>query len=170
MLRGYFGRPPRSHKSDVRSTRFPILVVLLAIVAAVAWYYVSQRAHRGSETIAVYYTKLDGKSLASVGVSLRPRQPDESDAEHLHNTVLYAAVQAVARRPRVREFEGDLLRRDLRELRPAIADIHAPEPREGIEQPAALGIDQIGTFGLGDDSGANAVEFGMIGEWMQMMG
>jgi hypothetical protein len=77
----------------------PILVVLLVIVAAAYWYYTSQRASRNAETIAVYYTKLDGTSLGRVAVSLRPRQPGESGAEHLHNTVLYAAVEAVAGPP-----------------------------------------------------------------------
>jgi germination protein M len=51
------------------------------------------------ETIAVYYTKLDGTSLGDVRVSLRSRQPGESAAEHLHNAVLYAAVEAVAGPP-----------------------------------------------------------------------
>lgn len=99
VRRGYFSRPPRTKTSDVRSTRFPILVVLLLVVAAATWYYVSQRAGRGGETIAIHFTKLDGKTLGDVRVSLRPRQPGESAAEHLHNTVLYAAVQAVAGPP-----------------------------------------------------------------------
>jgi hypothetical protein len=99
VRRGYFDRPPRRKNSDVRSTRFPILVVLLVLVAAATWYYVSQRAGRSGETIAIHFTKLDGKTLGDVRVSLRPRQPDESAAEHLHNTVLYAAVQAVAGPP-----------------------------------------------------------------------
>jgi len=51
------------------------------------------------ESIAVYYTKLDGTSLGAARVSLRPRAADESTAEHLHNTVFYAAVQAVAGPP-----------------------------------------------------------------------
>jgi spore germination protein GerM len=42
---------------------------------------------------------LDGTTLGNQRVSLRPRQPDESTTEHLHNTVLYAAVQAVAGPP-----------------------------------------------------------------------
>lgn len=83
----------------MRSTRFPILVVLLLAVAAATWYYASQRAGRSGETIAIYFTKLDGKTLGDVRVSLRPRQPGESAAEHRHNTVLYAAVQAVAGPP-----------------------------------------------------------------------
>jgi hypothetical protein len=83
----------------VRSTRLPILVALLAIVAAATWYFYSQRTPTGGETLAVYYTKLDGKTLGNVRVSLRPRQAGESEAEHLHNTVLYAAVEAVAGPP-----------------------------------------------------------------------
>ena len=72
--------------------------MLLAIVAVGTWYYRSHRAGN-PETIVVYYTKLDGTTLGNQSVSLRPRQPDESTAEHLHNTVLYAAVQAVAGPP-----------------------------------------------------------------------
>lgn len=77
----------------------PVLVVLFVIVAAAYWFYHSQRASRSGETIAVYYTKLDGTSLGHIAVSLRPRQPGESDTEHLHNAVLYAAVEAVAGPP-----------------------------------------------------------------------
>ena len=83
----------------MRSTRLPILVVLLAIVAAGTWYVLSHRTPVGGDTLAVYYGKLDGKSLGSVRVSLRPPQSGESAAEHLHNTVLYAAVEAVAGPP-----------------------------------------------------------------------
>jgi hypothetical protein len=72
---------------------------LLAIVAAGTWYYLSRSASRAPETLAVYYTKLDGTTLEEMRVSLRPRQNDESIAEHLHNTVLYAAVQAIAGPP-----------------------------------------------------------------------
>ena len=97
--RGYFARPPRSIHPDVRSTRLPVLVVLLVIVAAAYWYYQTQRATNSGETIAIYYTKLDGKSLGVVRVSMRPQQPGESPSEHLHNTVRYAAVQAVAGPP-----------------------------------------------------------------------
>ncbi len=79
--------------------RLPVLVALLAIVAAGTWYYYSQRSAGNGETIAVYYTKLDGTSLGDVRVSLRPRQPGESATEHRHNAVLYAAVEAVAGPP-----------------------------------------------------------------------
>jgi spore germination protein GerM len=83
----------------VRSPRLPILVVLLAIVAAGTWYVLSNRAGRNGETVAVYYAKQNGTALGAIRVSMRPRQPGESAAEHLHNTVLYAAVQAVAGPP-----------------------------------------------------------------------
>jgi spore germination protein GerM len=76
-----------------------MFVVLLAFVAAATWYLTSHRPSNNEETIAVYYTKLDGTSLGEVRVSLRPRQPGESSTEHLHNAVLYAAVQAVAGPP-----------------------------------------------------------------------
>jgi len=79
--------------------RLPVLVALLAVVAATTWYYLSQRAQQNGETIAIYYAKLNGRSLGDVRVSLRPRQAGESAAEHLHNAVLYAAVQAVAGPP-----------------------------------------------------------------------
>jgi spore germination protein GerM len=83
----------------VRSTRLPFLVALLAIVAAATWFYYTRHATGNGETLAVYYAKLNGTSLGVVRVSLRPRQPGESAAEHLHNTVLYAALQAVAGPP-----------------------------------------------------------------------
>jgi spore germination protein GerM len=83
----------------VRSTRLPVLVALLVIVAAAYWYYHWQRATSNGETIAVYFTKLDGTSLGDVSVSMRPRQPGESAAEHLHNEVRYAAIQAVVGPP-----------------------------------------------------------------------
>lgn len=83
----------------MRTTRLPVLVAIAVIAAAAYWYIHSTRATINGETIAIYYTKLDGKTLGEVRVSMRPRQAGESAAEHLHNTVLYAAVQAVAGPP-----------------------------------------------------------------------
>lgn len=77
----------------------PILVVLLAIVAGGTWYYLSHHRPGNAETLSIYYTKLDGTTLGTMSVSMRPRAADESSAEHLHNTLLYAAVQAVAGPP-----------------------------------------------------------------------
>jgi N-acetylmuramoyl-L-alanine amidase len=75
------------------------LISLLAIVAAGTWLYLSHRPPAAGGTLTVYYTKLDGTTLATQSVSLRPQQQGESTAEHLHNTVLYAAVEALAGPP-----------------------------------------------------------------------
>lgn len=83
----------------MQTRRLPVLILLLAAIAAGTWYVLSHRAPAGGETLAVYYTKLDGTTMGVMRVSLRPAQPGESAAEHLHNTALYAAVQAVAGPP-----------------------------------------------------------------------
>jgi spore germination protein GerM len=83
----------------VRPTRLLALIVLLVIVAAGLWYVLANRSQGPGNELTVYYTKLDGNALAHFSVSLRPRQPGESAAEHLRNTVLYAAVQAVTGPP-----------------------------------------------------------------------
>lgn len=80
----------------MNSTRILGLVALLAIVIAGTWYYLSHRPPAGGANLTVYYTKTDGTTLATQSVSLRPPQPGESAAEHLKNTALYAAVEAVA--------------------------------------------------------------------------
>jgi spore germination protein GerM len=84
----------------VKASRLATLIVLLAIVAAGSWFYLSHRppASPGG-TLTVYYTKLDGTTLGHLSVSLRPRQSGESAADYRHETVLYAAVQAVAGPP-----------------------------------------------------------------------
>jgi spore germination protein GerM len=71
----------------------------LVVAAAAGWYVLSHRENQSSQTLAVYYTKLDGSHLGTMRVSLRPPQPGESAPEHLHNTANYAAVQAVAGPP-----------------------------------------------------------------------
>lgn len=78
------------------STRALALVVLLLVIVGGAWYYLSNRPRGVGSALTVYYTKLDGTTLGNLSVSLRPRLPGESAAEHLRNAVLYAAVQAVA--------------------------------------------------------------------------
>jgi hypothetical protein len=99
LRRGSSHGPSRIRCANVRSSRLATLLVLLVIVAAGTWYYLSHRGTGAGATLAVYYTKLDGKTLGDLSVSLRPPQAGESAAEHLHNTVLYAAVQAVAGPP-----------------------------------------------------------------------
>ncbi len=71
----------------------------MVILAAATWYLYFYPTTSNNETIAVYYTKLDGTSLGDVSVSMRPRQPGESSAEHLHNQARYAAVEALAGPP-----------------------------------------------------------------------
>ncbi len=90
---------PEHDRPDVRLPRLSLLVVLLLIVAVGTWYAISHRAERSGETVTIYYTKEDGTSLGAARVSLRPRAAGESAAERLHNTVVYAAVQAVAGPP-----------------------------------------------------------------------
>ena len=83
----------------MRRTPLVTLVVLLVIVVAGTWFYLSHRPPEVGNTLTVYYTKLDGSTLGNLSVSLRPPQPGESAAEHVRNAVLYAAVQAVAGPP-----------------------------------------------------------------------
>lgn len=80
----------------MRRTRLFALVILLVIVIAGTWYYLSHRPPELGNALTVFYTKLDGSTLGNLSVSLRPPQPGESASEHLRNAVLYAAVQAVA--------------------------------------------------------------------------
>jgi len=80
----------------VRTSRFFLWIALIAIVAGVGWYWSSHRRSAIGDHITVYYTKDDGKTEVPWTVSMRPQQQGESPAEHLHNTVLYAATQAVA--------------------------------------------------------------------------
>ena len=83
----------------MRAPRLPLLILVLAIVAAGTWYYLSHRPGAAGGTLTVYYTKLDGTTLGTLSVSLRPQQPGERAGEHRHNTALYAAVEAVAGPP-----------------------------------------------------------------------
>ncbi len=77
-----------------------LVVVLVIVVAAGAWFVLHRHgANPGGGHVTVYYTKIDGSSLGTWTVSLRPAQPGESATEHLHNVALYAAVQSVAGPP-----------------------------------------------------------------------
>lgn len=83
----------------MRASRLFLLLVLFAIVAGLAWYVTTHRPSAVGERITVYYTKLDGGSEVPWTVTMRPQQPGESAAEHLHNAVIYAATQAIAGPP-----------------------------------------------------------------------
>lgn len=72
---------------------------MLVIVAGVSWYVATHQRSPVGDRITVYYTKIDGTTEVPWPVSMRPQQPGESASEHLRNTVLYAATQAVAGPP-----------------------------------------------------------------------
>jgi spore germination protein GerM len=73
--------------------------VVLVIVAGISWYVASHQRSSIGDHITVYYTKTDGATEVPWTVSMRPQQSGESAAEHLRNTALYAATQAVAGPP-----------------------------------------------------------------------
>lgn len=83
----------------MRTSRVFLVIALLIVVAAGSWYWASHRTGAGENRITIYYTKLDGGSEVPWTVSMRPQERGESAAEHLKNTVLYAATQAVAGPP-----------------------------------------------------------------------
>jgi N-acetylmuramoyl-L-alanine amidase len=72
---------------------------VLVIIAGISWYVASHQSSPVGEHITVYYTKDDGTTEVPWSVSMRPQQSGESSTEHLRNTVLYAATQAVAGPP-----------------------------------------------------------------------
>jgi spore germination protein GerM len=80
--------------------RTALLAAILVLAAIGAFIYVSRLGRPTlGDHLTVYYTKLDGTTLGEWTVSVRPKQPGESNDEHLHDSVLYAAVQAVAGPP-----------------------------------------------------------------------
>jgi spore germination protein GerM len=82
--------------NNVKTPRLVVLILLLAVIAAGTWFFLSRSGSSDNATLTVYYTKIDGTTLGTLSVSLRPAQTGESAAEHLHNVALYAAVEAVA--------------------------------------------------------------------------
>lgn len=76
-----------------------LLLGLLVVLAASVYLYFSRQVSSVGDQLAVYYTKVDGSSLGTWKVSLRPQQSGESAAEHLHNVALYGAVAALAGPP-----------------------------------------------------------------------
>lgn len=84
----------------MKAGRVFLLLVLLAVAAGGAWLLLRPHpAPVAGEHLTVYYTKIDGSELGAWDVSLRPQQTGESNAEHLHDAVVYAAVQSVAGPP-----------------------------------------------------------------------
>jgi spore germination protein GerM len=74
-------------------------IAVLVIAAGVSWYFTTHQRSPIGDHITVYYTKDDGTTEVPWSVSMRPQQSNESAAEHLRNTALYAATQAVAGPP-----------------------------------------------------------------------
>jgi spore germination protein GerM len=71
---------------------------VLALVALALLCSCGHGANNGP-TLTVYYTKLDGTTLGTWDVTTRVATPGESDAQRLHDQVVYAAVQSVAGPP-----------------------------------------------------------------------
>ena len=65
-------------------------VVLLAVIALFAYRFLVHRASPFGDSIAVYYAKIDGETLARWDVSLSPHARDEK------SVAFYATAQAVA--------------------------------------------------------------------------
>lgn len=74
------------------------LVVVLLAVAALSWFFLWRPVRRQTE-LTIYYTKIDGTSLAKWAISQRPPEPNESPSEYERYEVMYAAVQNVAGPP-----------------------------------------------------------------------
>jgi spore germination protein GerM len=79
----------------VSTSRVFFWVAVVIVIAGGFWYWSSHKRSAIGDHITVYYTKPDGSSEVPWSVSMRPQQPGESAAQHLHDAVLYASVQAV---------------------------------------------------------------------------
>jgi spore germination protein GerM len=75
----------------MRASRAAALVLLLVAVATASWWFFGRHTSE-PDTVAVYYTKLDGVTVVPWTVSLGPARDRRSVA-------FYAAVQAVAGPP-----------------------------------------------------------------------
>jgi spore germination protein GerM len=80
----------------MKVSRFVALLSVFVLAVAASWYFFAvEQGRRGSisgETIAIYYTKLDGKTEAQYSVTLGPARDRKSVA-------FYAATQALAGPP-----------------------------------------------------------------------
>ena len=72
--------------------------LLIAAILTIGTVSCTHQATSGPDLV-VNYIKLDGTSLGSWTVSTQAPLAGENDAERLHRTALYAAVQAVAGPP-----------------------------------------------------------------------
>jgi spore germination protein GerM len=72
----------------MRTSRVLALIVLFVIAVGASWWWVHRATRPVLDTIAVYYTKVDGTTLVPWQVSLGP-------ARDPHSIAFYAAVQCV---------------------------------------------------------------------------
>lgn len=90
-------RSSTRRKSSSGGSRIVVLVVVLIVVAAATWLILRHMQTPSlGQSIDISYATMNGNTLATFPVSLRPPASDESSAEHLRNAALYAAVSAVA--------------------------------------------------------------------------
>lgn len=82
----------------MNASRVAIVAVVLAAVAVLCWY-VFFRAPAPATALTIYYTKMDGTSLATWTISQRPPEPGETAAQYRAYEAMYAAVQEVAGPP-----------------------------------------------------------------------
>jgi hypothetical protein len=80
------------YQPKMRASRALGLLVLFVVAVAAAWWYIGHRPTPIGDTIAVYYTKTDGTTLAPWRVSLGPARDRTSVA-------FYAATQCIAGPP-----------------------------------------------------------------------
>jgi len=80
------------YRPKMRASRALGLLVLFVAAVAAAWWFVGRRPATVGDTIAVYYTKTDGVTLAPWRVSLGPARDRTSVA-------FYAVTQCIAGPP-----------------------------------------------------------------------
>ena len=80
------------YQPKMRASRALGLLVLFVVAVGAAWWYIGHRPAPIGDTIAVYYTKTDGATLAPWRVSLGPARDRTSVA-------FYAATQCIAGPP-----------------------------------------------------------------------
>lgn len=79
----------------MKASRVLLLVAILIIAGVLGWHF-SRHPSSVGDTVTVYYTKDDDTSEVPWTVSIRARDPKESDAQRADDIALYAATQAVA--------------------------------------------------------------------------
>ena len=117
----------------MRTLRTLVVVALLAVIAFVAYRSFAHRASPFGTSIAIYYTKIDGETLAKWDVSLSPNARDRK------SVAFYATAQAVAGPPpgvnAIRFPSGTIAR-----------SAHVSGSTVTVDLGGAVGHDQSGSF------------------------